>query len=820
MDEKMIKEFVDKAMNSNLVNIYDIFQNYNNEDNLTQYKLMTAYRVISFWRSYQKRMISKSDFEVSLRNYLLVFNTTIELNGFEISKDNVFGLSQADGIISANYYLPEYANKEFVQKVFMNGVKYEEQKNRYILATNPFVRKLTGFKEYKSIEQKLSVIGALKVPKGYACMVSMSTGAGKSLITQTVSYQESEGLSIIIVPTISLMLDQQKNAKRILKKNNTDEIFYYSSGAALEPIINAIETRKARMLFLSPEALLKNVRLKEVIEKANSTGYLKNLIIDEAHIIVEWGTSFRIDFQCLDSFRKVLMKENSDLRTYLLSATYSKETAKQLKKFYSVDQKWIELRCDKLRTELHFDVISAASKKDKYWKMYELINVLPRPMIVYVKSPDEAEYIKKVLVNKGFSNIHTFTGKTGDSARDKLINDWASNEFDIMIATCAFGVGVDKKDVRTVLHLYIPENPNKYYQEAGRGGRDGLPCLSVILYDQDDIASARGMTQKVLKVDKIIGRWFSMLNSSKAARNADEIIIDTSVKPKYNETDTYMDFFDASDIDISWNVYVILLLRRNGLIDINDVFYKNGLYLFSLKILDRVLLDESIEMEELISKVRENEVNFVSKEFKLIERAIKLTGKECWSEMFTEEYDLTDEYCAGCNYHSKVIDGKSNDFPLRRGVKHNFSMIPDSIRKFSENSKNVVVQYENDINIILNSLSKQSIEIIVVPDDMIIDYDQLSITSSCSLNIMNYSEFFLHLDKGLYYIGGAAVIVYDAQNRYNARMINAVSNNIFNEENSCFIHLVEKDFKVDKYGKYFSELIDAPFKSDYLLDRK
>ena len=132
-------------------------------------------------------------------------------------------------------------------------------------------------------------------------------------------------------------------------------------------------------------------------------------------------------------------------------------------------------------------------------------------------------------------------------------------DFDLMIATCAFGVGVDKKDVRTVLHTYIPENPNKYYQEAGRGGRDGLPCLSTIIYTNQDVDSAFNFVSKVITTEKLIGRWFSMLLSNKTQPlHNSQYLIDTYVKPKYNSNEEFID--SISSQDINWNVYVICLL--------------------------------------------------------------------------------------------------------------------------------------------------------------------------------------------------------------------------------------------------------------------
>ena len=174
-------------------------------------------------------------------------------------------------------------------------------------------------------------------------------------------------------------------------------------------------------------------------------------------------------------------------------------------------------------------------------------------MVVYVMRPNQAEKVKEMAADIGITNVETFTGKTKSDERSRIIEEWSENKFDIIIATSAFGVGVDKSDVRTVLHLYVPDNPNAYYQELGRGGRDGLPCLSVMcVYPEEDLESAFVMTDKVLGSEKILGRWESMLNSHTSTRGIDSYTLDTSVKPNYNSVD-YAE--DTSTVDQKWNIY-------------------------------------------------------------------------------------------------------------------------------------------------------------------------------------------------------------------------------------------------------------------------
>ena len=241
---------------------------------------------------------------------------------------------------------------------------------------------MTGFKEFKSIEQKLCVYGALNTPETYTTLVSMPTGGGKSLVTQAISYEKT-GLSIVVVPTVSLAIDQERVAKKNIRISQDGEIFcYYSGSKNIEKISNAIKNQTAKLLFISPEALIKNEHFKELISYANSLRYIKNIIIDEAHIVVAWGDFFRVDYQCLGPWRRDLLKVNPDIRTFLLSATFKDDTVITLKKMFSEPGKWLEIRCDALRKEPRFIMVKAKSYKEKRAKVLNLINIMPKPLIL------------------------------------------------------------------------------------------------------------------------------------------------------------------------------------------------------------------------------------------------------------------------------------------------------------------------------------------------------------------------------------------------------------------------------------------------------
>lgn len=786
---------------------------------LEQYRFSVACRMLLYWFRYRSGSITKTDFYSSLRSFLLVWNTDLVLSDLYIEA-NQYGLIQNHdtGNVIVNYNTPHYLNDRFLKAAYMQEGISETSSSfvQYDLSTSPFIASLTGFTQYKSMAQKLAVTGALKTPDGYTTLIAMLTGGGKSLVTQTVSYQKGEGLTLVIVPTISLMLDQERNAKSIIHSDTANEIFSYYSQKDMTAFLSALDNRLARILFVSPEALIRNHILRNAILKANQSQYIKNLIVDEAHIITEWGASFRVDYQCLDSFQRILLADNPSLRTYLMSATYSKETVRQLQHFYSNDERWIEIRCDRLRHEPRYCIVKANGYRDRLHKLEELVGVLPRPMIIYVNAPDTADRVQEHLRNFGISNTRVFTGLTSNSEREKLIRQWANQDFDLMIATCAFGVGVDKKDVRTVLHLYVPENPDKYYQEAGRGGRDGLPCLSIILYTEEDIDKAFNRMQKVLKTDKLSGRWFSMLQSPKTIRKTGYILIDTSVKPSYNDTDGF--WTDVHDTDIGWNVYVLLLLRRKSLIDILDVTFENNRYLFKIRLADYTINTPSDDSNALFETVRKDEWDKVYREYEQMRSSLRKADRTCWSEMFNEVYHLTEEYCAGCNAHSNIINEETVHFPLLQSIPALPQPCDQRIAAMMDHAQQMLIISDLDeLQALILHIVKSGIGGIVCEQrHEEIDHIVLSMHTDFECLLMHQRGFYDLSSKGQFYLTGSLLIVLP-DDEYEILKLYETAQKLCRCCQTKVIYIACQDHFLAKRGKRLSEMTDGPCKQAYLL---
>lgn len=779
---------------------YEIYQ-CNTE--IESFMINTAIRLCKTYSGFKAGMRSMIDVMASLRNFMIVFQTSLQIDSLEMHDSEAFGIYKDN--ISKKYYASYdvdelVKNETFIKDAFIN--KDTERivcDSKYQLKTNGFIKRLTNFEYFKSVEQKLCVYGALNTPNGFTTLVSMPTGGGKSLVTQAVGYS-NEGLSIVIVPTVSLAMDQERVSYRNIKIAKEKEIYcYYSNVKNAEEIFDAIKKRTAKLLFISPEALIKNDRFRKVINDANSSKYLKNIIIDEAHIVVSWGDFFRIDYQCLGPWRRELLKANPAIRTFLLSATFKDDTVSILKYMFATPDKWIELRCDALRKEPRYILVKNKNYNDKKKKVIELVDKLPRPAIIYVNNPFQAKQWKKNLEEHGYANINLFTGETRSEERKSLIRQWANNEFDIMIATSAFGVGVDKPDVRTVMHLYVPDGPDSYYQELGRGGRDGLPSLSIMCITDNDIDEGRDHIQKVLRKDTFWGRWWSMYTNPSNQWSGGQIAIMASTKPNYNKINY---FEEGNDTDEKWNINVLLLLSRYKAIDIIglDLDDKNR-YIFTVKILDDLLTFDSDESKDLFEKIRNEETKKAQSAFNLIKNSIYKSEQLCWSGMFTDTYTLVSECCSGCNSHTnKVLEEKSR-FPLLLNVSAPAKKLSKENEDFFAGTNEALIISKDNCD---TYISKYKPNIIICDD-----YINVDVLDNPELNIMNFAEFRdLKMRDNEFYISGLIMVCYSEEDEKAKKQYGIVNKYI--DQSKYVIHIAKKDFRVsDMNEKKISDCVSG-----------
>lgn len=282
MDTKIIETYVEKYINGNDGDVMPAFMGKNSA--IDSFRYNTAKRLVINFDKFQTGVANKDVFLCSLRNYLLVFQNEISIPDGMILSDNEYGIiKNADGLYYASLEMPEYIDSFFVDQVFLRkkvGTEAERQKDVFY-GYNAFIYNLAQhkYREFKSLEQKLAVFGALNMPEGYTTLVSLPTGGGKSLITQTMAYQQ-EGLTIVIVPTVSLAIDQVRNAK-----NNKlpDWERYFSRFAQNQFMLNEMVYHYEKLVHLFGECQRDNLNALWSLEEL----YVKNIERDRFVKVLE-----------------------------------------------------------------------------------------------------------------------------------------------------------------------------------------------------------------------------------------------------------------------------------------------------------------------------------------------------------------------------------------------------------------------------------------------------------------------------------------------------------------------------------------------------
>lgn len=641
---------------------------------------MYAYGTFIRYTMYKSGEASPLEFLLKLRDLILfdrrvlcgdAIGAMIDLYGAEIGM-----YRDQNGYANVKLKVPSWFDREdFIKNTYaLTNFRGEDE---YSIGDELLANAVKKFSTYKSFEIKTAVHTALNLPEGHTLLASLPTGAGKSLITQMVSFY-ANGLTIVVVPTVALAIDQYSAAISTLQDAFQEHVFYYRGGQSdqdYEEIINGIKEQKARLLFISPEALLKNGALNALLNNCAKNGYLKNIVIDEAHIVPDWGVLFRPDFQCLAFTIKRWKGLSKDkLKTFLLSATLPDETVAVLKHLFAPDNKIIEYRCDALRREPQFCFYETKSIKQRWKAVEEAIVFLPKPMIVYFLEPAEVIDFQKHLQSKGYLNVQAFHGNTKDSEREQILADWKNEKFDVVLATSAFGIGVDKSDVRTVIHACVPENLSRFYQEVGRAGRDGYASLSVLIpftskeNNGSDLEKAHGLVRgRVLRVETMVSRWNSLLASALA--NGDVIEVDTATVPQHF-TDEAAQY--AGERNSVWNINLLLFLHRIGFIDIQDVTYRveTKSYHFTAKVIKTSELSDDTQMTESLNDPREAELKAQLDGYFRMREIVQHPNRRCWGAAFHNLYPLTNDCCNGCPKHDRNTHVTDEAYRIRTSIDH------------------------------------------------------------------------------------------------------------------------------------------------------
>jgi ATP-dependent DNA helicase RecQ len=434
---------------------------------------------------------------------------------------------------------------------------------------DPFIRDATGFANYPSAGQGEAVRAAFLIPEGDTLLVNLPTGSGKSLVGQAPAlvHKEEGHLTIFVVPTVALALDQARAMQQLFRRSDpsrADWPLAWYGGLSKEQraeVRQRLRNGTQRILFTSPEAL--TTSLLSAISDVAQAGMLRYFVIDEAHLVTQWGDEFRPSFQALAGLRHSLLRLSPrGFRTLLMSATFTEETVETLATLFGPSERVQMVSAVHLRPEPQYWFHKAASPQEKEERVLEALRHAPRPFILYVTKREEIVRWKAALCDRGgLRRIATFDGGTPDRERKRIIDDWAANRIDGIVATSAFGVGLDKKDVRTVVHATIPETLDRYYQEVGRGGRDGKSSVSLLVFDDTDWAvPVRLAKPKIISYELGFSRWKAMYQSRD---ETDEVGL---WKIKIDAVREGLP--GSSEHNVNWNMRTLILMARAGLINL------------------------------------------------------------------------------------------------------------------------------------------------------------------------------------------------------------------------------------------------------------
>ena len=327
------------------------------------------------------------------------------------------------------------------------------------------LHKYWGYPDFRGIQREIiESIGAGKDTLGL-----MPTGGGKSLTFQVPALAQ-EGVCIVITPLIALMKDQVEHLRH---KGITAAAIY--SGMSRDAIVTTLENcifGGVKLLYISPERISSDIfqiKLKHI--------KVSFITVDEAHCISQWGYDFRPSYLQIAVIRKLV----PNVPILALTATATPDVIDDIQERLGFTEKNV-FRMSFERKNLVYVVRQA---EDKEAEMVHILQSIPKTAIVYCRSRKRTKEIAQLLMQYGISATWYHAGLE-PAVKDQRQSEWQHDKVRVMVATNAFGMGIDKADVRVVVHMDCPSSLEAYFQEAGRAGRDGQKAYAVLLYNGHD----------------------------------------------------------------------------------------------------------------------------------------------------------------------------------------------------------------------------------------------------------------------------------------------------------------------------------------------
>ena len=439
------------------------------------------------------------------------------------------------------------------------------------------LQKYWGYTSFRPLQEEI----IQSVFDGNDTLGLMPTGGGKSLTFQ-VPVMAMEGICIVVTPLIALMKDQVDN----LKERGIKAAYVYS-GMSRAQIITTLENcifGNFKFLYVSPERLTSDIFLIKM--RAMNVCMLA---VDESHCISQWGYDFRPSYLNIADIRAHL----PGVPVLALTATATKAVA------VDIQNKLLFEKHNTFRKSFERKNLSYVVRysEDKIGELIHILNSVPGTAIVYVRSRKGTRDVADALIRKGIKASHFHAGLSNE-LKTLRQNEWKDNTCRVIVSTNAFGMGIDKPDVRLVVHMDLPNSLEEYYQEAGRAGRDELKSFAVTLWNKQDITNLKKRITNSFPEKKIILRVYECLANYYliAAGSGTGLVLDFNLH----------EFCKTFRLSILQTHHALNILSLAGYIEYTDEVYSRSRMMFNVYRNELYTLRLTKEYEELVQVILRN----------------------------------------------------------------------------------------------------------------------------------------------------------------------------------------------------------------------